>query len=178
LKPEYRLSSLGYGDLHPEVMIGPRIAPQLIGAGLLEAIPEAEIRENARRQAAAGGAVRGKPNVVWDAFAGRTMIGRFGWKANVATLAHQTGSAFRDDIGITSSRFPEEACMEKQADCRAAPRGSGQPVAAARIAATEATVSDRPLPEIDDRTFADVVFYTATLAPPARRDHDDPVVAR
>ncbi len=171
--PEYRFASLGYGDMHPEARIGPRIAPQLIGAGLLEAIPESAILDNASRQAASGGPISGRPNRVWDAFADRMMTGRFGWKANVATIAHQTGSAFRDDIGITSGRFRSEACTDAQLDCLEAPRGGGHPASTAgREAAPE------PPPEIDDATFDDVVFYTATLAPPARRDADDPVVAR
>ncbi|MGH8830872.1 MAG: di-heme oxidoredictase family protein, partial [Polaromonas sp.] len=78
--------------------------------------------------------------------------GRFGWKANVATLAHQTGGAFLGDMGITSTRFPQESCTGAQKDCLAAPRGA-QGLA----------------PEIDDKTFNDVVFYQASLAPAARR---------
>lgn len=155
-QPLYDITKLAYGPLAQGAMLSPRIAPQLIGAGLLEAIPEAEIERNARDQAAAAGPVRGVPNRVWDAFAQRTMIGRFGWKANVATLAHQTAGAFIGDIGITSSNFPDETCTTTQADCRAAPRGAkGEG------------------PEIDDTTLSHVVFYQATLAPPVRRGADD-----
>jgi len=137
------------------------VAPQLIGVGLLEAIPEAEILRNAEEQAAAGGPIRGVPNRVWDATVQREVLGRFGWKANVGSIAHQTAGAFAGDIGITSTLFPDEACTAKQKDCRAAPRGAqGQ------------------RPEIDDETFAQVVFYQATLAPPARRDAADPQVRR
>ncbi|MEG0224908.1 MAG: di-heme oxidoredictase family protein [Comamonas sp.] len=158
-KPIYTLRELGYGALAAHAMVSPRIAPQVIGLGLLEAIPAAEIEANARAQQAAGGPVRGEVNRVWDAFAQTTMIGRFGWKANVATLAHQTAGAFQGDIGITSKNFPDEACMPAQKDCIQAPRGAkGQGV------------------EIDDRTLDDVIFYQATLAPPARRDPADPQV--
>jgi CxxC motif-containing protein (DUF1111 family) len=167
--PTYGFADLGYGGMRDDVMISPRLAPQLVGAGLLEAIPEAEIRRNAADQARAGGPVRGAANLVWDAFAQRMMIGRFGWKANVATLAHQAGAAFRGDIGITSSRFPEEACTTAQADCLAAPRGGHTGPGAGKA----------PVPyEIDDETFGQVVFYTATLAPPARRSSTDPTVVR
>jgi CxxC motif-containing protein (DUF1111 family) len=152
-KPVYGFKNLGYGPMAPDTMLSPRIAPQLIGVGLLEAIPEAEIERNAREQAAAGGPVRGVPNRVWDAFAEKTMTGRFGWKANVATLAHQTAGAFLGDMGITSSRFADEACTAAQADCRRAPRGA-----------------QGKAPEIDDETLGQVVFYQSTLAPPARRD--------
>lgn len=151
-QPVYGFRRLGYGPMAKDVRVSPRIAPQVIGIGLLEAIPEAEIERNAAEQAAMPGPIKGQPNRVWDVVAGREMIGRFGWKANVATIAHQTAGAFLGDIGITSSVFPDETCTPKQTDCRAAPRGArGQ------------------TPEIDDKTLHDVIFYQATLAPPARR---------
>lgn len=160
-QPLYGFRKLGYGPMAKDVRVSPRIAPQVIGMGLLEAIPEAEIERNAAEQAAMPGPIKGQPNRVWDAVAGREMIGRFGWKANVATIAHQTAGAFHGDIGITSSFFPEETCTPKQADCRAAPRGAkGQ------------------APEIDDQTLHDVIFYQATLAPPARRNANDAQVLR
>lgn len=160
-RPAYRIEEPAYGPLGDDVMISPRIAPQLIGVGLLEAIPEREILANAAAQAKTPGPIKGRPNRVWDAFAQRDMPGRFGWKANVATLAHQTAAAFLGDIGITSSRFPAEACTSAQLDCLSAPSGAGPgPV------------------EIDDRTLADVVFYQAVLAPPARRLAQDPQVRR
>ena len=155
-KPAYSFSNLGYGPLHSKVMIGTRIAPQLVGMGLLEAIAEADILGNATRQAATPGLVKGQANRVWDAFAGREMTSRFGWKANVATVAHQTAGAFREDMGITSSRAPEENCSAAQADCLKAPHGA-----------------QGECPEIDDKTLGDVVFYQATLAPPAWRNPNE-----
>ncbi|WP_038207710.1 di-heme oxidoredictase family protein [Xenophilus azovorans] len=161
LKPEYRLSRLAHGPLAKGTMLGPRIAPQVIGVGLLELIPVAEIERNAREQAAAPGPIKGRVNRVWDAPSQQVLIGRFGWKANAATLAHQTGAAFRDDIGITSAAFPEEGCTPAQKACAAAPRGA-----------------QGKAPEIDDKTFRDVVFYQATVAPPARRDARDAQVLK
>jgi CxxC motif-containing protein (DUF1111 family) len=160
-RPVYGFEDLGYGPMAANVMVSPRVAPQVIGVGLLEAIPDAEIERNAREQAALGGLIRGQPNRVWDAPSRRMRIGRFGWKANVATVAHQTAAAFLGDIGITSSWFPDEACSPTQADCLAAPRGAapGQP-------------------EIDDELLGQVIFYQATLAPPARRRARDPEVLR
>ncbi|MBL0918607.1 MAG: c-type cytochrome [Hydrogenophaga sp.] len=160
-KPEYVIDRLAYGPLAPGAMLSPRIAPQVIGVGLLEAIPERDILANADAQAALPGAIKGQPNRVWDVFAQREMLGRFGWKANVATLAHQTAGAFHGDIGITSAQFPHETCTPTQKDCLAAPNGSknGQP-------------------EIDAKTLNEVVFYQATLAPPARRNASDAQVLR
>ncbi|MFD1808328.1 di-heme oxidoredictase family protein [Gemmobacter lanyuensis] len=42
-RPTYGVDDPAYGPLHPDVMLSPRVAPQMIGLGLLEAIPAAEI---------------------------------------------------------------------------------------------------------------------------------------
>ena len=166
LAPHYGFADLGYGPLHPQVRVSPRIAPQLIGVGLLEAIAEADILANAADQAAAPGPIKGVPNRVWDAPSGRMMLGRFGWKANVATIAHQTGAAFVGDMGITSRHFAQEACRPAQTDCLAAPSGKS------------AGAQGQTDVEIDDQTLNNVVFYQATLAPPARRKPEDVQVLR
>lgn len=160
-KPSYSFSDLGYGPMHPQVMVSPRIAPQVIGLGLLEAIEEKDVLNNAKRQAAQPGPIKGVPNRVWDAYAQKDMLGRFGWKANVATLAHQTGGAFLGDIGITSSLFPAENCTPAQKDCVQAPNGS-----------------ENGEPELSDKLFNEIVFYQAVLAPPARRNVNDAQVLK
>ncbi|QTD46356.1 di-heme oxidoredictase family protein [Ottowia testudinis] len=175
-QPTYTLTDLGYGPLAPGVMLGPRIAPQLAGVGLLEAIDEADILANAAAQAAAPGPIKGQPNRVWDAVAGTERIGRLGWKANVASIAHQTAGAFLGDMGITSPVFPHEACTAAQADCLAAPHGGGKRGGAGGI--VTAAQASAAQPEIDQATFDDVVFYQATLAPAARRGANDPQVLR
>jgi CxxC motif-containing protein (DUF1111 family) len=138
-------------------------------------VPDAQILKNAADQAAAPGQVKGQVNRVWDHFAQAQRIGRFGWKANVATLAHQTAGAFLGDIGITSRVQAQEACTAAQKDCLAAPRGGKAAAAVSRgkAAAPDSSGKDGQ-PEIDDRTFGDVVFYQATLAPAARRNVADP----
>jgi CxxC motif-containing protein (DUF1111 family) len=160
-QPVYRFTELAYGSLAKGTMTSPRIAPQIAGVGLIDAIAESDILRNAAEQSALPGAIKGRPNRVWDAVAGQQRIGRFGWKANVATLAHQTAAAFVGDIGITSRTFAGESCTPHQADCIAAPHGgeAGQP-------------------EIDDITFGHVVFYQSTLAPAARRNVQDAQVRR
>lgn len=163
-KPLYGFRKLGYGPMAANVMVSPRIAPQMIGVGLLEAIDAADVLRNAAQQAARPDAIKGQPNWVWDAFAGREMLGRFGWKANVATVAHQTAGAFRGDMGITSAQFPDESCTAAQKDCLAAPRGGPQ--------------GKTPNVEIDAETLGHVIFYESTLAPPARRNARDPQVLR
>lgn len=175
-KPVYTLTGLNYGPMAKNVMVSPRIAPQVIGMGLIEAIPESEILANARDQAAAGGPIQGKPNRVWDAVAQKEVIGRFGWKANTGSVAHQSGGAFNGDMGITSPVFWREACTGAQKDCLAAPHGGGKRGGAQGLVASGKATAEQP--EIDEDTFAQVVFYTATLAPPARRSPKDPQVLR
>ncbi len=84
----------------------------------------------------------------------------------MATIAHQTGGAFLGDMGITSRHFANEACTPAQKDCLAAPSGKS------------AAAQGQPGVEIDDKTLDDVIFYQATLAPPARRNPQDAQVLR
>lgn len=152
-EPSYRVVDAGYGPLDPHTMISPRIAQQLPGVGLLEAIPEADIVALAQEQARRGEGIHGMANRVWDAVAQRMVLGRFGWKASVGSLAHQVAAAFNADMGITSGVFPDESCTTIQTDCLAAPRGN-----------------HAMAPEIDDQTLANVIFFQALLAPLGRRD--------
>jgi len=160
-QPHYGFKNLGYGPMAANVMLSPRVAPQLMGIGLIEAIPEAEVLANAKTQATLPGPIKGLAARVWDAPSQQMMLGRFGWKAGAATIAHQSAGAFRGDIGITSVWAPEEACTPAQADCLAAPRGGH---------------GDEH--EIDLKTLEDVVFYQAVLAPAARRKPTDPQVLK
>ncbi len=163
LAPRYQLTDLAYGPMQKGTLLSPRLAPQLPGVGLLDAIAEGDIVANAEAQARAaaetGSPIRGQVNRVRDAFSGETRVGRFGWKANVPTLVHQTAGAFLGDMGITSRWFPAEACTAKQKDCLASPRGA-----------------EGKSPEIDDTTLSHVVFYESTLAPAARRGAREPEV--
>lgn len=160
-KPLYELRDLAYGPMAAEVMMSPRIAPQIVGLGLIEAIAEKDITANAQAQARIPGPIKGQPNYVWDAFAEREMLGRFGWKANVATIAHQTAGAFHGDIGRLSKLFAADSCMPMQKDC---------------LASLKASASDQP--DIEDKILDDVIFYQAALAPPARRDPGNAEVIR
>ncbi|KAF0814755.1 hypothetical protein IGB42_00810 [Andreprevotia sp. IGB-42] len=157
-KPTYKLTDLGYGAMRSDVMLSPRIAPQMIGLGLIEAIKAEDILANATRQAAQNRGIKGEPNWVWDAYAKKTVLGRYGWKGNVGSVAHQAAGAFVGDIGITSSRFPNQECTAAQKDCKRAPSGGK--------------------PEIIDKTLDKVILYSQTLAVPGRRDAQDPAVLR
>jgi CxxC motif-containing protein (DUF1111 family) len=175
-QPIYSLDQLAYGPLAVNVLLSPRIAPQLAGVGLLEAISATDIETNVAAQAKRSDAIKGKVNRVWDAVAQTTSIGRFGWKANVASLAHQTAGAFNGDIGITSKYFPQEECTNAQADCLAnAGLGNGNGKSTPSASATKSRSTDF---EIDEATLDMVVFYQATLAPAAKRNVGDPQVLK
>jgi CxxC motif-containing protein (DUF1111 family) len=133
-------------------MISPRLAPQVIGMGLLEAVPDQTLLAASDPDDTDGDGVSGRPNLVWDASAEQEVIGRFGWKANVATVEQQVAGAFHGDIGITSSLHPEENCPAGQAECAAAITGGS--------------------PELPDDRLASVTFYGRTLSLPAMRDVD------
>lgn len=141
--------ALNHGPFSPGIMISPRVAPHMIGMGLLEAIDEAQLLALADPNDANGDGISGRPNYVWDVTRQQKVIGRFGWKANEPTVRQQVAGAFNGDIGLTTSIFPHQPCPPNRTDCREAPGGGD--------------------PEVSDPTFNDVVLYSAALAVPRRR---------
>lgn len=104
--------------------VSARVAPALLGLGLIEAIPAADVMAGADTADADGNGVSGRPH--WRGDGESRALGRFGWKALHATVASQTGAAFRDDIGITNPAFPAEVCTQLQATCASLPTGAGE----------------------------------------------------
>nr|WP_319483262.1 di-heme oxidoredictase family protein [uncultured Cohaesibacter sp.] len=163
-KPTYRTTDLAYGPLHPDAMLSPRIAPQMIGLGLLEAIPAQDILAGADPYDADGNGISGRPNVVWSERYLMPMLGRFGLKAGRPTVEEQSAAAFLRDIGLSNPLFPEAwgDCTASQSDCRAAPHGDG----------------DVRGNEVDQTGLDLVTFYSRHLGVPARRTIDDKTVLR
>ncbi|OWQ92274.1 thiol oxidoreductase [Roseateles aquatilis] len=95
-----------------------RQAPQIIGMGLLEAVPEASIVASADPDDRDGDGIRGIVNYVRDPESGVLRVGRFGWKAAKASLRHQSGEALVNDLSVTSPVYPNRACQAGGADCR------------------------------------------------------------
>jgi CxxC motif-containing protein (DUF1111 family) len=150
------LQKLNFGPLGPEVMTSARVAPALIGVGLLDAVAEDTIRAIAAGEQAKG--LRGRPNVVWDVINGREALGRFGYKANQPSVEQQIVAAYHADLGVTSRWFPEENCTEVQLECLAEPPGGH--------------------PELPEAFLDPVLLYARGLAVPARRDVGDALVKR
>ena len=158
LSPHYDFADLAFGPLHPDLMLSPRVAPSVFGAGLLETIPESIILAQADPADADNDGISGRPNMVWNWRQGKTTLGRFGWKANQPTVEQQVAAAFLGDIGITSTLFPEENCPPLQTDCQSAPNGGA--------------------PELPAERLQKITFYNRTLAVPAMRNLDDLQVAQ
>ncbi len=163
--PTYRITDLGYGALHPGTMLSPRVAPPMIGLGLLELIPEADVLASADPDDADGDGISGRPNRVWSLAEDKVSLGRFGWKAGAPSLAQQAAEAFAGDIGMGTSmvKKPSGDCTAAQTVCLNAPNGAPPNVSGV---------------EIGDDLFKLVRFYSANLAVPPRRDPDKPDVLK
>ncbi len=72
-----------------------RNTPALFGAGLIDGIPEAAIREAAARRFATFPEIKGRPSVLKD---GR--LGRFGWKGQTASLREFVVAACANELGL------------------------------------------------------------------------------
>ncbi len=101
-KPSYSITDLGYGDLGKDLLISPRVAPAMIGLGLLQAVPDETLVALSDPQDSDGDGISGRPNEVWDMALNKKAIGRFGWKANQPNLQQQNASAAAGDMGITT----------------------------------------------------------------------------
>ena len=163
-RPTFTLNNPGYGEFDPELMVSPRIALPMIGLGLLEQIPEADIKRQADAKDKDGNGITGKFNWVLDPQTGKTALGRFGWKAGQSRLLTQNQSAFNEDMGLTSRIRPIESCTKNQPDCLSAPTG-----------ADEQGDGGSPV-EVSNDVAKFVEFYTRNLAVPHRRNADDPLV--
>lgn len=119
-------------------IIARRNTPPLYGLGLLEAIPELRIRLFADVIDHNHDGISGGYNT------SNGLIGRFGWKAQVALLQDFAGQAYLDEMGITSPYFPAENNPQ------------GGPL----------VCDDEPDPETDGTAVAEFTDFLMLLAPP------------
>lgn len=144
-----------YRALPVDLMTSVRVAPAILGLGLLEALDESTILAAADPDDANGDGISGRPNRVWDVERSETVLGRFGWKANQPNLLQQTAAAYRNDMGVTSRIFQVESSDGQD-------QSDGRP-------------DD---PELPDEVLDITALYTQTLAVPARRRLNDSTVQR
>jgi CxxC motif-containing protein (DUF1111 family) len=150
-KPTYNIFNLTEGNL-TATHVSPRVANQMIGLGLLEAIDENTMLSFVDENDTDGDGISGKANYVWNVEAQTSTIGKFGWKANQPTVKQQVAAAFSGDVGITTSIFPNHNCPPS-ANCDSLPNGG--------------------LPELSDKNLDKITLYSSTLAVPGRRNWEN-----
>jgi CxxC motif-containing protein (DUF1111 family) len=133
---------------------GRRTTP-LFGLGLVDAVPDESYRDIERQQLLDPDGVRGRVSIVRSPSANADRVGKFGWKAQVASLTDFAGDAYLNEMGITNPFFMNDSCP--QGDCS--------------LLACD-TVAD-PEDEGDDlAAFAD---FMTLLGPPPRGQITPPV---
>jgi CxxC motif-containing protein (DUF1111 family) len=152
--PEYQLLN-PYIPITVPYMLSPRLAPRLVGMGLLEKVPESTILSFVDAGDQDGDGITGKANYVYDPYTKKTEIGRFGLKANAPTLLLQIAMAYQQDMGVTTYATPEESSWGQE---------------------QFHSVIDADQRELADTMLNYVTFYVKTLAVPARRNVTDPDV--
>ena len=92
-----------------EANIVARRAPiPLFGAGLVEAIADETLLALEDPLDRNRDGVSGRAAMITDAASGTRRVGRFGWKAQHATLLAFSADAYRNEMGITNDLFPQE----------------------------------------------------------------------
>jgi CxxC motif-containing protein (DUF1111 family) len=157
-KPRYRLEHLGYGPLPARLLVSARVAPALVGLGLLEAVPEATLSALSDPADRDQDGISGRINHVWDVARQRSAPGRFGWKAEQPSVLQQSAGAFLADLGLTTSIFPREPLSFGQAALSQLPNGGS--------------------PEVTPEVLLAISIYARVLAVPARRNYQEPSVLR
>ena len=156
-RPDFTFTDWLLGAPLSHTRVSARVGNQLIGLGLLEAIPESEILARADPDDLNGDRISGRAARVYDVKTGQLTLGRFGWKAEQPSVEQQSAAAFNGDIGLTSSLFPEQNCPAPQLACQQALPGGE--------------------PEVEPRVLEALSFYMRSIAVPTPRAPDDPDTA-
>src|SRR5690242_14061872 len=93
-------------------VIAHRISIPLFGAGLIEAIPDSTLLALQDPDDRDGDGVRGRAAMIQDVVSGKLRVGRFGWKAQQATLLAFAADAYFNEMGVTNDFFHGEAPAE------------------------------------------------------------------
>ncbi len=167
-RPNWLLTSnwAGQGyDFDQDTVFSARVAPQMIGLGLLSLIAESDILENTDVEDSDADGISGKANYVWSTENENVALGRFGWKAGQPSLLEQSAGAFVNDMGLTNRLHAQESCLAHQENCLATPNGNGD------------SVSEYDY-EVSDQILDAVGFYSAHLGVPERQQAYDAEVQR
>jgi len=152
LKPHFTLTQLNYGPLTAGTILKPRRAPALVGMGLIEDIPAAQIllRQDETDRNADG--ISGKANWVYSPETNKKTLGRFGWQATTTSVTEQTGNALHHDMGLTNPVFPHENCSAAQKACNSAYKSKELDVPKPRLLAISHYLKHLRVPRARART--------------------------
>jgi CxxC motif-containing protein (DUF1111 family) len=153
------------------------IAPSVTGLGFLEAVEDSVLLALADPDDADGDGISGRVQLIGASELiaevsrlellfdpaeprrhlpiGGRYIGRFGKKASALNLLHQTVTAYREDMGLTSDLIGEDPINPQVGNFAG---------------------DDVPDPEVPSNTVSNVVFYLKTLRAPPRRNAEAPEV--
>jgi CxxC motif-containing protein (DUF1111 family) len=96
----------------PEATIIVRRVPiPVFGAGLVEAIPDETLLALEDPFDRNRDGVSGRAAIITDRGSGERRVGRFGWKAQHATLLAFGADAYRNEMGITNDLFSQEVAV-------------------------------------------------------------------
>ena len=93
-----------------------------------------------------------------DDIEGKTVLGRFGWKANQPSVRQQIAAAFHGDMGVTTPVYSKQNCPLVQTDCQRMPPGDKL--------------------ELREDDFDRISFWVASLDAPESRDQRADQVVR
>jgi len=100
-------------SVYPESnVIAHRISIPLFGAGLVEEVPDDLILALQDPEDRNGDGIRGRAAIVEDLATGKQRVGRFGWKAQHATLLAFAADAYVNEMGITNDLFRAEVSAD------------------------------------------------------------------
>ena len=144
-------------------VVGPRKSIPLFGAGLVDAIPDQTLTALADPNDDDGDGISGRVHWVLDAASGSTRAGRFGWKAQQATLLSFCAEAYLEEMGITNELFPQEN----------APNGDAERLEQCLPIRRVRRIEDVPDPFTGLRGIDNFEAFARLLAPPPRGEITD-----
>ena len=155
--PLYQLNSIS-SECHEEIpveasIVVNRVTNGVLAYGLVEAIPDATLYALEDPFDSDGDGISGRVHEVETLEApGITRAGRFGWKAQIATVLSFSADASLGEMGLTNRLLPDET----------APNGD-----ATLLDACDTVADPEDLPDANGLEFIDrVTFFQRYLAPP------------
>jgi CxxC motif-containing protein (DUF1111 family) len=117
------IQSQGIGLFHGVNFVGEVVPPQativahrrttpLFGLGLVDAVPDVTLLMIAQQEAQMTPMTAGRPSLAVDPATGQNTTGRFGWKAQHATLFTFAADAYLNELGVTTPFLPVENCPQ------------------------------------------------------------------